>query len=171
MSGLRQQPSNPARVPDESPTSGAAGTVRGDEEFAAVLARLGPLGTPQRRAVLRVLLASRRLQTPDQLLAAARLEMPRTSLATVYRTLERLQAAGRLKTAVLSSGSIGYVYCGGSHHEHAICRRCGRVRTIDQCLVTQPELEGFTVESHVIDFNGICEKCAEDAAAGDMSQA
>jgi Fe2+ or Zn2+ uptake regulation protein len=149
-------------------------------EAATALAALGPSSTAPRRAILEVMLGSSRLQTPEELLGEVRRLAPSTSLATVYRTLERLEAAGRLKRATLASGAVGYGYCATGHHEHAICLRCGRLEPIRPCLVAdQPALPGMRVESHVLDLYGICERCslaageaADDpagAAAGDAA--
>jgi Fur family ferric uptake transcriptional regulator len=134
------------------------------EEVRYALAALGPSTTAPRRAIVEVLLAERRLQTPEELLHAARLSVPATSLATVYRTLERLDAAGLVKRAKLASGAMGYGYCAAGHHEHAICLRCGRLQPISPCLVVEePAVAGFRVTSHVLDFLGSCAACAVEA--------
>ncbi len=109
------------------------------------------------------MLASNRLRTPEDLLREARAIAPATSLATVYRTLERLHMAGRVKRATLSSGAVGYAYCGTGHHEHAICLRCGSVRPVSPCLISgSPAIEGFSATSHVLDFYGLCDRCAAE---------
>lgn len=141
-------------------------------EAAAALAALGPSSTAPRRAILEVMLGSSRLQTPDELLGEVRKLAPSTSLATVYRTLERLEAAGRLKRATLASGAVGYGYCATGHHEHAICLRCGKLEPIRPCLVTDwPVLPGLKVESHVLDLYGVCERCSTEAGDGAGDQA
>ncbi len=139
---------------------------------SAALDALGGTATGPRRAILAGLVAVDRLQTPEQILAGARADAPSTSLATVYRTLERLDAAGLIKRAALASGAVGYAYCGGTHHDHAICTRCGRVVRVDACAASawQPPA-GFRVDSHDLNFYGTCEDCAAapDAAAPDAA--
>ncbi len=136
------------------------GEHRPVDETARALARLGGVATTTRRAIIESLLEAGRLQSPETLLRAARTRAPGTSLATVYRTLDRLDAAGALKRATLASGDVGYAYCPTGHHEHAICLRCGRLRPIRPCLISQePSLEGFAVTSHVLDFYGLCAEC------------
>jgi Fe2+ or Zn2+ uptake regulation protein len=147
-----------------------AGTDRTVEEarkaaMADALAIIGPSVTAPRRAILDAMLGSGRVRTPEDLLREARLVAPATSLATVYRTLERLGAAGRIKRATLRSGAVGYAYCGTDHHEHAICVGCGRLRPLSPCLISgAPALSGFVVSAHVLDFYGLCERCAADHA-------
>ena len=149
-----------ARVVDLAPHDAEALTA----ETAVALAALGPASTAPRRAIVEVMLAASRLQTPEELLHEARTRAPATSLATVYRTLERLDAAGRVKRATLASGAVGYGYCATGHHEHAICLRCGQLQPIRPCLVADgPALGGFRVTSHVLDFYGVCARCAAES--------
>ena len=158
-----------AAVPGaDDPAPHDAGALR--RETVVALAALGPASTAPRRAIVEVMLAASRLQTPEELLREARTRAPATSLATVYRTLERLDAAGRVKRATLASGAVGYGYCATGHHEHAICLRCGLLQPIRPCLVADgPAIAGFRVASHVLDFYGVCARCAtesgEEAAA------
>ncbi len=139
----------------------AVGAGPADARTTDALTAVGGVATGPRRSIVGALLQADRLQTPEQLLAAARTSAPSTSLATVYRTLERLDAAGRLKRAELASGAIGYAYCGGDHHDHAICTRCGRVLRVDACPAAAWEAPaGFRIASHELDFYGTCERCA-----------
>lgn len=135
------------------------------DETARALALLGATVTTTRQAIVEALLAAGRLRTPEALLNEARLRAPGTSLATVYRTLERLNAAGSLKRATLASGDVGYAYCPTDHHEHAICLRCGRLRPLRPCVIREePSIEGFAIGSHVLDFYGVCAACQADDA-------
>ncbi len=151
-----------------APVGGASeGEQRAVDETARALARLGGVATTTRRAIIESLLGAGRLQSPETLLREARSRAPGTSLATVYRTLDRLDAAGALKRATLASGDVGYAYCPTGHHEHAICLRCGRLRPVRPCLISEePSLEGFAVTSHVLDFYGVCAECRADDEVG-----
>ncbi len=144
--------------------SGVVGADDADATGASIadaLAVLGRGATGPRRAIVAVLVGGDRLQTPDQLLAQARAASPSTSLATVYRTLERLDVAGRLKRATLASGAVGYAYCAGDHHDHAICTRCGRVVQVEACPPTAwEEPTGFHVNWHDLNFYGTCRSCS-----------
>jgi Fur family ferric uptake transcriptional regulator len=143
------------------------------DDVARALAQLGGVATPARRAIIESMLEAGRLQSPEALLRAARTRVPGTSLATVYRTLDRLAAAGAVKRATLASGEIGYAYCPSGHHEHAICLRCGRLRPIRPCLIKEkPSFDGFSVTSHVLDFYGVCAACAtgDEAGAGPVTR-
>lgn len=148
------------RGPRESGAAGADIGAATGASTADALAVMGGAATGPRRAIVAALLGGDRLQTPDQLLAKARAVSPSTSLATVYRTLERLEAAGRLKRATLASGAVGYAYCAGDHHDHAICTRCGRVVQVEACPSTAwEEPTGFRVAWHDLNFYGTCRSC------------
>ena len=137
------------------------------ETEAEALALLGGASTAARRAIVSSLVGAGGLQTPETLLGRARAHVRGVSLATVYRTLERLDAAGALKRVTLRSGEVGYAYCPPGHHEHAVCVRCGRLRALRPCMVSGlPQIEGFVVTSHVLDFFGLCGDCAAAEAEG-----
>lgn len=129
-------------------------------DASAVLSRIGGVATAARRAIVEAMLGAGRLQTAEEIRSAAGRGSRGVGLATVYRTLERLDGAGALKRATLSSGQIGYAYCPPEHHEHAICISCGRLRALRPCLVATPHLpDGFTASGHTLDFLGLCARC------------
>ena len=147
MKARSHEPAGRAGAPDDSRVGDALSVLGG--------ATRGP-----RRAIVEALVAVDRLQTPEQILAEARTLAPSTSLATVYRTLERLDGGGRLKRAVLASGAVGYTYCAGDHHDHAVCTQCGRVVRVDACPGTGwAAAAGFRVSSHELNFYGTCRAC------------
>ena len=134
--------------------------TRGREEERA-MGLVGGHATATRRAVVEVLVGSDRLLTAQQILEGARRRAPATGLATVYRTLERLEGAEAVKRATFASGQAGYAYCPPEHHDHAICLECGRLQPLSPCLVARTEVpQGFAVSSHTLDFYGLCAACA-----------
>jgi Fur family ferric uptake transcriptional regulator len=52
------------------------------------------------------------------------------------------------------------------HHHHLICKKCGSIENVfEQCLPQELEEKirqnsGFKVESHVLEFYGVCRACA-----------
>jgi Fur family ferric uptake transcriptional regulator len=51
-------------------------------------------------------------------------------LATVYRVLHTLAAAGEADVVRMARGELPYGRCGPGHHHHLICRSCGRATQI-----------------------------------------
>jgi Fur family ferric uptake transcriptional regulator len=89
-------------------------------------------------------------------------------LATVYRTLGAMAAAGELDVIRTPDGQAAYRTCSPGHHHHLICRSCGR--TVE---VSLPPLEGviraladehgFAEIDHELEFFGRCTGCAGQA--------
>lgn len=90
-------------------------------------------------------------------------------LATVYRTLQALEAAGYARTFPGAEGEASYKLCDPGHHHHLICEGCGRVVEIPSCEIegwakTAARRRGFSVSSHQADIFGLCPPCRRTAA-------
>ena len=83
--------------------------------------------TSERRTVLDIVLSREGHFDADSLLQFVRhrRESKRVSRATLYRTLEHLQAAGLVKMHRFGSGQalFEHVY-NRRHHDHMVCRSC-----------------------------------------------
>jgi Fur family ferric uptake transcriptional regulator len=85
-------------------------------------------------------------------------------LATVYRALQGLVAAGRVDVFRRDTGEALFRLCNPVHHHHLVCRRCGRVVEIDTCVVELwasrvAHCHGFSVTDHQADVFGVCADC------------
>jgi Fur family ferric uptake transcriptional regulator len=96
----------------------------------------------------------------------------RGSKATAYRTLPLLTEAGILQEAVVTGDSRSYeAAMGARHHDHLVCRGCGRVVEFrDEAIeVLQREVaarHGFSLEGHHLQLVGHCADCARAGAEG-----
>ena len=130
----------------------------------AVLAEAAGLRpTPQRIAVIEALRGKERPVTAQALHRTVRRRAGGPGLATVYRTLHALAAAG-LVEAFPAGEEQAYRLCEPAHHHHLICERCGRVSTIPSCEVKGWAEEvaarrGFAVTGHRADVFGVCRAC------------
>ena len=94
--------------------------------------------------------------------------------ATVFRTLEVLEALGAVERLDLPSGEHAYVVCERAHHHHVVCSSCGRTSEIDDAglRVVVREIArrtGYRVDEHRLELFGLCPAClagAERAVAG-----
>jgi Fur family ferric uptake transcriptional regulator len=91
-------------------------------------------------------------------------------LATVYRTLGAMAAAGEVDTLRTGAGESLFRRCArpASHHHHLVCRSCGRTVEVKgpnlESLVRSIAAEhGFTDVEHTLEFFGTCESCAAHA--------
>jgi Fur family ferric uptake transcriptional regulator len=107
----------------------------------------------------------------EDLVADLRRRGIRGSKATVYRALPLLTEAGILQTAVITGDSKSYESAvGGVHHDHLVCRACGRVVEFefDAFEILQREIaarHGFRLESHHHQLVGTCAACQEGERA------
>lgn len=93
-------------------------------------------------------------------------------LATVYRVLSQLEAAGLLLRNVFDGGKAVFEINEGEHHDHLICLGCGRVDEFNDELIEARQREtahahGFELADHRLALYGYCAACvrARDAAA------
>jgi Fur family transcriptional regulator, ferric uptake regulator len=119
--------------------------------------------TPQRRAVLDAVAASPGAFTAVELYDVARRAEPGLGLATVYRTLELLRAAGSIRQ-LAGVGEGAYVRCHPGHHHHLVCVSCGTVEETELCGAPSAAVlkrqHGFLPVTHELDVYGTCRRCA-----------
>lgn len=101
----------------------------------------------------------------DDLHAAVARTRPDIGLATVYRAVGALAAAGSIAPVGSRDGSTLYTLCaGGEHHHHLVCTGCGAVVGIacpvGSALLGSAEAEGYTVTAHEVTLWGLCRSCA-----------
>lgn len=141
------------------------------DDLAARIRRAGYRLTRQRLAVLAAVEASPTGLSATELLAAARGRCAEVGLATVYRTLDILNAIGCAERVHVTSGGTAYVRCPSTQHHHVVCRTCGRVAHFQGCVVEEmvPAVAaqtGFTIESHILELQGVCRECRERGVDG-----
>lgn len=128
------------------------------------LDRAGYRLTEPRRS-LAALIASRDGHfTAAELVAGARTRRLGVGRATVFRTLEVLEALGAVERLDLPSGEHAYVVCERAHHHHVICSRCGRTSDIRdgslQAVVGKIAARtGYRVDTHRLELFGLCPAC------------
>jgi Fur family ferric uptake transcriptional regulator len=84
-------------------------------------------------------------------------------LATVYRVLTQFEQAGLLIRHHFESGKAVFELNHGSHHDHIVCVKCGRVEEFyDAEIEKRQECAaaklGFKMQDHSLTIYGICEK-------------
>lgn len=84
-------------------------------------------------------------------------------LATVYRVLTQFEEAGLLSRHHFESGKAVFEINEGTHHDHIVCVKCGRVEEfydeeIENRQQQAAESRGFTMQEHSLMIYGICSK-------------
>lgn len=123
--------------------------------------------TRQRRAIEASVLGAGRPLLPQEVLALAQREVPRLSLATVYRQLKALVDKGALRAVLLAGDPPRYEPLAHAHHHHFQCKACQRVFDVHACPGNLAQLApaGFLVEDHDLTLYGRCADCTAPAAA------
>lgn len=121
--------------------------------------------TRQQSAVIEQLTRSGDFTSAQELHARMREEGAKVGLATVYRTLTALAAAGEVDMIRTDDGESVYRMCSTGHHHHLVCRACGRTVEIEGPAVERwadrvADEHGFTDVSHTLEIFGTCADCA-----------
>lgn len=87
-------------------------------------------------------------------------------LATVYRVLTQFETAGLVTRHHFDEGHSVFELDQGSHHDHILCVRCGRVdefvdETIEKRQQVIADKAGYEITDHALYIYGICRDCRD----------
>ena len=86
--------------------------------------------------------------------------------ATLYRTVEALQAIGLVTLIDFKHGHAHYELSTGQHHHHLICESCGRIVDLSKCDITGLEKQAkkignfSKISHHSLELFGLCKQCS-----------
>jgi len=137
------------------------------DQLCAQLREQGRRVTPQRRAIIQVLLEDDGTHpTAERIFTRVQGSMPDISHATIYNTLHELVDMGVLLELDLGLGERHYDL-NTADHAHLVCLGCGRVEDMGYGHEPQspsPEqARGFQVMSCDLIFRGYCPACVPGA--------
>lgn len=132
-------------------------------EYAPQLRSLGFRVTPQRLAILHVLLQSGLHLSPAEVYQRARRRARGLAQPTVYRTLEFLAQNGVVQPALNAQKHLVYQISRHEHH-HLICSSCGREVEVEHELVhdlyrKMQVKSGFKLTASHLTLFGLCPAC------------
>ena len=136
------------------------------EEFKNLLKKNGEKFTIQREIIIQTLYNSDEHLTPEALHQLIQKKHPelKTGIATIYRTLSRLEESDIVTS--LSFGAQGKKYELGAkdHHDHMICTECGDITEfVDDEIEKRQEIIakdfGFKIKDHSMQLYGLCKNC------------
>lgn len=87
-------------------------------------------------------------------------------LATVYRVLTQFQEADLVIRHNFEGGHSIFELALGSHHDHLVCVKCGKVEEfIDEVIEQRQQViaqnAGYEITDHSLNIYGICKKCQD----------
>jgi Fe2+ or Zn2+ uptake regulation protein len=138
------------------------------ETIVSRLRRVHQRLTPNREAIVEVLIATERPMTIPEVLDA------RAGLAqsSVYRNLVALEQAGVVRRIVTNDEFARFELAEDlvGHHHHLICSSCGAVEDVPPNARLEQSLRhavdqvaqstGFRTQAHRVDLVGLCKRCA-----------
>lgn len=145
--------------------AGQSSRVTSAAALAAYIQDRGLKQSRQRERIAQTFFAMGGHVTVDQLVARVRVEDPRVSVATVYRTMKLLSESGLAVARQFGDGQARYEAAAGrEHHDHLICTVCGdilefanaRIESLQELVARR---HGFEVESHRLELYGRCARC------------
>jgi Fe2+ or Zn2+ uptake regulation protein len=139
-------------------------TTDDQNDLIEMLQARGQRVTSQRLAILRELRRRGRHATADEIHTSVRRELGGTSRPAVYATLELLVELGLARKIDTGSGAALFD-ARTEPHQHAVCRRCGRVDDLDGEVDAGAVLRaavgtGFRPERAELVVFGRCAACA-----------
>ena len=117
----------------------------------------------QREAIIKVLDKTKSHPSAEWIYDEVKKEIPNVGLATVYRNLKQLKAAGEIMEIPTGKDTARYDGCTATHY-HFYCERCGGVIDLDEPVDTTIEVSvakrtGLVVTNHSLILTGLCWKC------------
>ena len=137
----------------------------GWDKIRAALHARGLRWTPQRRAVIDVLIRTDGHVTGSELVERCREIDPATIPSTVYRTLDVLEELGLVRHHHGAAGREEFHVRPLAEHGHLHCQRCGRSWEIGADEATGlvgllRDRRGFAVDLSHVTISGRCADCA-----------
>jgi len=133
--------------------------------------------TLPREAIMEYLSSASGHPSAEDIYLAVHKAYPNVGLTTVYRTLELLTEMKLVFKFDFGDGRARYELTEGhkkeaGHHHHLVCTGCSRVINYTEFIDEEKELltraekglskkYNFKIVSHLIQFYGICDKCAK----------
>lgn len=137
--------------------------------FKELLKQNGLKFTKQREVVLKTLYEKNEHFTPEDLYIFLKNSYPELNIgiATVYRTLNLLEESNMVTSLSFGVAGKKFELANKPHHDHMICKRCGLIIEFENDKIEQIQLEiarshHFRLTSHLMQLQGICEKCVQE---------
>jgi Fur family ferric uptake transcriptional regulator len=136
-----------------------------NDAFDAYLSRLGLRQTKQRRVIVEAVLTAGPHVDAETIMNQARQIDKSVGLATVYRTLQLMTAAGILLEHSFGKerSTFEFVTPDTEHHDHLICNQCGSIVEFYDDAIENLQLEvakklGFKLKTHRMELFADCLK-------------
>ena len=119
--------------------------------------------TRQLATVYEVVSAANDHPTAEEVCVRVRRRLPRISLGTVYRNLQKLAAQHQVRVVHVANRPTRYDPT-LEDHDHFLCESCGRMADLMRVAAAQPDCSrlhasGYQVRAHAVTLYGLCPQC------------
>ncbi|MBI4608543.1 MAG: transcriptional repressor [Candidatus Rokubacteria bacterium] len=120
--------------------------------------------TSQRLGIIRALVYNKNHPSVEDIYRELRPTFPTLSIATVYKTLERLKRMGEVLELEFREGRNRYDGMKPEPHTHLMCTDCGRILDLEFELPagrasSLARTSGFRLRAVRLDLYGVCKRC------------
>lgn len=120
--------------------------------------------TPQRMAILQLLIDNKDHMSAEEIFESIHDRYPMISLATIYKTIHLLKEIGEITELNFLNHVTRFEMKETPSHPHFICKRCGCVIDLEHQLLSElPDKvsvdTGLKIVNARLDFYGICQNC------------
>ncbi|MGK7345553.1 MAG: Fur family transcriptional regulator [Candidatus Nitrospinota bacterium M3_3B_026] len=136
-------------------------------KYREYLSRNGLKSTVQRDLIVAEFFKAREHVSAEELHARLRTEHSSIGLATVYRAMNMLIAAGLAHERRFKDGVTRFepAKTAERHHDHMVCVSCGAVEefeneSIEKLQAGEAKKRGFKMLDHRLEIYGLCKACA-----------
>jgi len=138
--------------------------------FRSALNTTGARLTSQRAVIMDIIQRSEKHLDANEIFRRAANKMSRLSLATVYRTLNKLKELGLVEELHFNDDHHYYEAKSGREHHHLVCLDCGQVIEFKYPLSKHitgnvKEAKGFKIIDTEVRISGYCGKCRQKHSA------
>ena len=129
------------------------------------LKNIGLKATLPRLKILEIFQAGRhRHMSAEDVYKELLAESQDIGLATVYRVLTQFESAGLVTRHNFEEGHSVYELNQGSHHDHILCVKCGRVDEFMDDVIEERQRAiakkaGYEMTDHYLNIFGVCADC------------
>lgn len=123
--------------------------------------------TETRRILLELLHQAPGPLAPPEIVTLCHQAGRKANKTTIYRDLATMERAGIIRKVIVSDRKQYFELTERGHHHHLICTLCDHIQDIDldeESVLKRAEQLGdklgFLIQSHAVEFYGLCRSCA-----------
>ncbi len=134
------------------------------DEIIERLRATGMRVTPQRVAVLNIIIGNQDHLSVEEIHDRVQADYPMIGLATIYKTISMLKEMGEITELNIDNSSARFDGSQKPPHPHFVCSQCNTITDLDEDLLadipaTVSQQTGYQITNYRLDFFGLCPNC------------